>query len=98
MGMTFFVCGDLEDAVAGGVDDWFAGANVLGAEFFQDFRAGSGFVAEDFAANLLFECADDFRREAVAGKWGKACGSQMPAISQWPVVVSLPGECVADLP
>ncbi len=32
------------------------------------------------------------------GYTGNAWSSQMPAISQWPVVVSLPGETVAPLP
>ena len=33
-----------------------------------------------------------------SGKVGKACASRRPAISQWPVVVSLPGLCSAILP
>src|ERR1700756_2540921 len=64
------VRGDLEYAVAGGVDDRFTGADVLFAQFFQDFGAGGRLVAECFAADLFFERLDYFRRGAggVEGK------------------------------
>src|SRR5258708_5519006 len=68
-GYDAFMCGDLENAVAGGVHDGHAGADVLCAEFFQDFGAGGGFVAQRFAADLLFERFDNFWREAVLVNW-----------------------------
>src|SRR5882757_10844627 len=60
-----FVRGNLKNTVAGGVDDGLAGADVFFAELFQDFGAGSGFVAERFTADLLFERVDNLRREPV---------------------------------
>ena len=61
----FFVRGDLEDAVGGGVDDRRAGAHVLVAEFLDDLGAGGGLVAERAAAGAAFEFAHDVGREAV---------------------------------
>jgi len=64
-GDYFFVGGNLEDAVAGSVNDGFAGADVLFAKLLDDFGAGGRLVADGFAADARFESADDFRREAV---------------------------------
>src|SRR5262249_42322362 len=50
-----FVCGDLEDAVAGRVDDGFAGTDVLVAKLLYDFGAGGGLVSDGFAADARFE-------------------------------------------
>src|SRR5258708_14380299 len=58
-----FVRGNLKNTVAGGVDDGLAGADVFFAELFQDFGAGSRFVAERFTADLFFEWLDNLRRE-----------------------------------
>ena len=60
-----FVGGNLEDTVAGGVDDGLAGADMFFAKFLDDFGAGGGFVAEGLAADLFFEFGDEFAREAV---------------------------------
>src|SRR5258708_32916109 len=60
-----FVRGNLKNTVAGGVDDGLAGADMFFAELFQDFRAGSRFVAERFTADLLFERLDNLRRETM---------------------------------
>src|ERR1700751_2129097 len=64
-GNDFFVGGDLEDAVAGSVNDGFAGADVLFAKLLDDFGAGGRLVADGFAADARLESADDFRRKAV---------------------------------
>ena len=47
--------GNLEDAVAGGVHDGLAGADVFCAQFLDDFGAGRRLIANGFAADLRFE-------------------------------------------
>ena len=94
----FFVRGDLEDAVGRSVDDRRAGAHVLVAEFLDDLGAGGRTVAERAASDAALELVHDFRREAVRDTAGKGLSRWMPAISQWPVVVSLPGEASAQRP
>ncbi len=71
---------------------------MFGAEFFENFGAGGRLIPQCFTAYLLFEGVNDFREEIRADKRERLEWSQMPAISQWPVVVSLPGEWVAALP
>ena len=66
-----FVRGDLEDAVAGGVDDREAGAHVLLAEFLDDFSAGGGLVAEGAAADLAFEFGDQRLAESRGDRPGR---------------------------
>ena len=60
-----FVRGDLEDAVAGGVHDELAGAHVLFAEFFDDFGAGGGLVADRLAADLALKLGNQVARKTV---------------------------------
>src|SRR5262249_21428395 len=60
-----FMCGDLKYAVARGVHDREAGPYMLFTQFLDDLRAGSGFVAECFVANLFFKSVHDFRRESM---------------------------------
>jgi len=60
-----FMRGDLEDAVAGGVDDRLAGADVLFAKFLDDFGAGGGLVTNGVAADAFFKLSDDVGRKAV---------------------------------
>ena len=60
----FFVRRHLEDAVGRGVDDGRTGAHVPGAEFLDDFGAGSRLVPERTAADAALELAHDLRREA----------------------------------
>ncbi len=64
-GNRFFMRGDLENAVAGGVNDRKAGTLVLFAEFLDDFGAGGGLVAESFAADRALEFFHEIAREAV---------------------------------
>ena len=64
-GNYVLVSGDLEDAVARSVDDGLAGTDMFVAEFFDDFGAGGGLVAESFAADLFFKLVDDFFGKAV---------------------------------
>ena len=64
-GDDLFVSGDLEDAVAGGVDDGAAGANVFIAKLLDDFRARGGPVAERLAADGFFEGGDEVGGETV---------------------------------
>jgi len=64
-GNDLFVRGDLEYAVAGGVDDGAAGANVLFAKLFDDFGAGGGLIAERLAADGFFESGDEVGGETV---------------------------------
>ena len=64
-----FVRRDLEYAVARGVDDWSSGAHVLFSQFFEDFRAGRGLVAERLAADLFFEFSDQLSGEPVWICW-----------------------------
>src|SRR5215831_11315748 len=54
------MCGYLEDAVAGGVNDGLAGPHVLFAKFLDDFGAGRGLVADGFAADACFKRRDNF--------------------------------------
>jgi hypothetical protein len=82
-GDDVFVRGDLEHAVTRGVDDRLSRAHMLFAELLDDFCAGGGLVADGFFADLFFELGNEFRRKT---------------ISQWPVVVSFPGERVAPFP
>ena len=79
-------------------DDGKAGAYVLFAEFFDDFRAGGGLVADGAAADLAFEFRDQLLGKAVRVPPGTPDRARCPAISQWSVVVSFPGETVAPLP
>ncbi len=64
-GNRFFMRGDLENAVAGGVNDGKAGALMLFPEFLDDFGAGGGLVAESFAADRALEFFHEIAREAV---------------------------------
>src|SRR5258708_16263086 len=70
-GYDAFMCGDLENAVAGGVHDGHAGADVLFAEFFQDFGAGGGFVSQRLSADLVFLLLQYFRPATLLLKWEK---------------------------
>ena len=56
----FFVGGDLEDAVGGGIDDQIAAGEMLLAQFADNFGAGGGLVAEDAPASPGDEGVDDF--------------------------------------
>ena len=61
----FFVRGHLEDAVGGSVDDGRAGAHVLRAQLFDDFRAGGGLIAQRAAGDAALELVHDFARESM---------------------------------
>ena len=67
------------------------------AQFLDDFGAGGGLVAERLAADARSNSSINSCGKAVRVN-GKRLVSQMPAISQCPVVVSFPGETVAPLP
>ena len=60
-----FVRGDLEDRVAGGVDDPLPRALVLLAELLDDFRPRRRLVAEHAATGPVHEWVDHVVREAV---------------------------------
>ena len=85
------VRGDLEHRVGRRVDDQIAGLHVLGAEVGDHLGAAVGAVAEDPAAGRRPQLLEDLLREAVAGRSASALGVTTPIISQWPVIVSLPG-------
>ena len=63
------MCGNLENAVARGVHDGLARADVLFGEFLDDFRSGRGLVSDGSSADLLFEFLDHFAREPVFVDW-----------------------------
>src|SRR5580698_4833320 len=56
---------DLKDTVAGCVDDGLACSNVLFAKLLDVLGARGGLVTDRAAADLLFECINDFARKAV---------------------------------
>jgi hypothetical protein len=92
-GDDVLVGGDLEDAVGGGVADQRAGLDVFFAEFVDDGGAAGGLVADELAAGFLFEGGDQVGGERVdGGKPWKPGSTSRPAISQWPVMVSLPSD------
>ena len=64
-GDDVFMGGDLEDAVAGSVDDGKAGADVFGAKFLKNFGSGGRLIPQCLTADLRFEGVDDFGRKAV---------------------------------
>ena len=86
-----FVRRDLEDAVRGGIHDQLAGARRAPAP-------SSSMIAVPDAGLLPITCKpvsrlkglDNLRREAVGIGRERAAAGVRPAISQWPVVVSLP--------
>ena len=72
-GYDLFVRGYLKDGIGGGVDDGFARADVLLAEFFDYLRAGGRVVAEDAGhARLGDEALDDVGREPFGVSWERA--------------------------
>ena len=70
-----FMRGNLKDAVARSVDNRFSRANVLFAEFLDDFRAGCGLVPKRATPNLFFK----FRDLALAGNRADRPGKPDPA-------------------
>ena len=89
--------GDLKNAISGGIDDRRAGAHVLLAELFNDLGTGGGLVSEGLRPILVLEGGDHSGGKP-CGYSGKGFSRMMPAISQWPVVVSFPGEARRHLP
>ena len=83
---------DLEDGVRRRVDDQSPGLHMLPAVVLDDLRAGIGQVAQHAPARLLAESGFRTSSGKPCGKVGSGCGETMPAISQWPMVVSLPRE------
>ncbi len=57
--------GDLKNAVGGGVDNGRAGAHVLRAQFFDNFRAGCRFVSQCAPADAPLELIHNLAREAM---------------------------------
>ena len=92
------VRGDLEHAVGRGVDDRLAGAHVLGAELVEDLGAGGGLVAERAARRWRAAKRSMISAGKPSGTWGRRFSTTRPAISQWPVVVSLPARASRILP
>ena len=86
------VGGDLEDAVGGGVDDPAArSARCSSPKRSSTAVPDAGDVAEHAAAGAPGELRDDLARESHGGRSETACRGSTPQISQWPVVLSLPG-------
>ena len=57
--------GHLKDAVGGSVDDRFAGAHVLLAQFLDDLGSGRRAIAERAAPDAALELLHDLGRKAV---------------------------------
>ncbi len=64
-GHDFFVRGDLEHAVGGGVANQRTGAHVFFAEFFDDFGAARGFIADELAAGFFLKIGNQIGGERV---------------------------------
>jgi len=58
-----FVRRNLKNTVAGSVDNRLACPYVFLTQFLDDFRSGSGLVADRFAANLLFKPGNQIGRK-----------------------------------
>ena len=85
---------DLEHGVCGRINDEVSRAHMLRAVLCDDLGAGPGSVRQNAAARRLAEGLEHFLGEAV-GIGGQRIRETTPAISQWPIVVSLPMEASA---
>ena len=92
------VRGDLEDGVAGRVEDGPARPHVLVAELLEDRRPGRGLVPQHLPSRSPSRTARRPREESRRDRAGKATSSVSPISSQCPVVVSFPAEASARRP
>jgi hypothetical protein len=63
-----FVRGDLENRIGRRVEDRFAGADMLGAEFLKNGRAALRIVTDELHTGISLDRADEFVGKTVEGR------------------------------
>src|SRR5262245_56187005 len=64
-----FMRGYLKDAVRGRIDNWLAGANVLGTETVDDLGARRHDIAQRAAPDSTFELGHQVKRKSAWKRW-----------------------------
>ncbi len=89
---------NLKNAIGRRVYNGAPGAQMLFPQLFDDLRPGCRLIAESLTSDLCLESGPSPQAENRADRSGNGFSSKMPAISQCPVVVSLPGEASVHFP